>query len=140
MLLSYGKKRKREDKTRIACGLQDEDHTSCRDIQWPSPLGQTSAALPLCQPPPLLLQLIAKDTLHQTPLMPGIFAREYFLPWNALSPLSSWRPPTNFQIPTNAGLLRASSAILTFKLSHNLPALLYIKSRGGTGSRGKCAR
>lgn len=79
----------------------------------------------------------------QMPLMPAIFAQEYFLRWNAPSPFSSWRPPTIPQIPANAALLRS---LLCYLNLHALPqapsSLVYQVTRweriGGVG--GMCTR
>lgn len=81
MLLSCGKK----DKMRVSYSLQDDDHTSYRDIPHTYPLGQTSAALLIYQ----LLPHLITSTASQ-------LCTEYFLCWNALFPLLQLESPLPF--------------------------------------------
>lgn len=77
----------------LALGLQDEDHLSYRDIQRPSPLGPTPAALLICQTPPLLPRLITTNTLQPDASPASLFAQEYIFFSGMLLPPSAAGDP-----------------------------------------------
>lgn len=67
--------------------------------------------------PPLLPHFITTNTLRPDTSRAGHLCRVFSLCWNVLS-FSSWRPPTIFQTPTHAALLRS---LLCYLNLHAIP-------------------